>query len=88
MFDVEKARLGHLRGQRLKTLTQMAEWSEFLAIVKEEYDTNWKKLMKSEDSEARGALKAIDRILSKVQDNKKFGESCAKELWDRTNQKN
>lgn len=66
------------RYERLKHLTGQSGWSDFMEILTEEYhellrDLKSPKYVRCE-VEARGALKLIDRVMSKVNSELKFGK--------------
>ena len=71
-------------GARLSQLQQAPGWSEFIKICEEEYETAFNCLMKGEDEYARGAMRCIENLLSKVQDGIKFGYSMRKKILERS----
>lgn len=88
MSEAEKD--AQLRGQRLAVVTGLPEWQEVIEVFKKEFDASFLKIMKGNEQEvweARGAISAIDRILSKVADNIKFGADCRARIWNKINSK-
>jgi len=70
-------------GARLSQLTLAPGWTEFLKICEDEYEHAFICLMKGEDPYARGAMKAIETVLGKVQDGIKFGYEMRKKLLEK-----
>ena len=65
-----------VKGSRLHALVCTNEWSEFEKLVQDIYQTNLTLLIESENPEARGAIKCIDSMMSKLYDDIRFGDRC------------
>jgi hypothetical protein len=72
-----------VRASRLHALTHHSEWGEMQKILMDIYTTNLAVLIEKEHSEARGAVKCIDLIWSKLYDNIRFGEKIRVEMLDK-----
>jgi hypothetical protein len=75
-----------LKAQRLSAITGMKEWGEVILIVQEEFESAFTKILggSHEDVlEGRGAMKAIENILSKIHNDIKYGQECRKRLYSK-----
>ena len=89
-MESEKEREADIRGQRLTVLSSLPEWQEFIAICETEYDAALQHMLKGDEKEvweARGCVKTLDRILSKVNDRINYGAQCRKKIWEKMNAK-
>lgn len=76
-----------VRASRLHALVQTNEWGEFDKMMTDIYTFNLQRLIEAEDAEARGYVKCIDLIWSKLHDNIRYGDAVRKAMLERYKQK-
>lgn len=81
MLNAGHEREHDLKGQRLRVVVNHPEWKEFEALCEEIYEENMRKLLESENPEARGAVKAVKEIFFRVNREIKFGEACRLKIF-------
>lgn len=69
-----------VKAGRLHALTQVSEWSEFQKLLDGIYDSALSELKEKENPEARGVVKCIESIWSKLFDGIRYGRRSAKSL--------
>ena len=71
-----------VRAGRLQALLQCPEWSEMEKLLDEIYSAELGKLKEKENPEARGFVKCIDLIWSKVFDTIRYGKKLSTAISD------
>jgi hypothetical protein len=72
---------------RLQALIQVPEWSEMEKLLDSIYQAELGKLKEKENPEARGFVKCIDLIWSKVFDTIRYGKKLSTAISDEYKQK-
>lgn len=83
MENEQKELDASVKASRLHALTQRPEWGEFEKLMTDLYTGALSTLVEKESPEARGTVKCIDLIWSKLHDNIRYGEKIRRALLEK-----
>lgn len=86
MLESDRALKASIKGQRILAVVRSPEWKEIEKIFQAEYESCFNKLMdvKNADLGERylGAMKSIENIIAKINDDAKYGIEMRRQLYD------